>query len=65
MKIAYNILFGKPEGSRPFERPRYRWEDITLGFRETGWESVNWIYVAQSRYQWRALVNTVMNRQVS
>jgi hypothetical protein len=24
---AYNILVGKPEGKRPFGRPRRRWED--------------------------------------
>jgi hypothetical protein len=24
----YKVLFGKPEGKRPFERPRCRWEDI-------------------------------------
>jgi hypothetical protein len=31
---------------------------------ETGWDSVDWIDVAQDRDQWRALVNTVMNLQV-
>jgi hypothetical protein len=24
---AYRISLGKPEGRRPFERPRRRWED--------------------------------------
>jgi hypothetical protein len=24
---VYNILVGKPEGKRPLERPRRRWED--------------------------------------
>jgi hypothetical protein len=24
---AYNILVGRPEGRRPLERPRRRWED--------------------------------------
>jgi hypothetical protein len=24
---AYRILVGKPEGKRPFVRPRRRWED--------------------------------------
>jgi hypothetical protein len=23
----YRVLVGKPEGKRPFGRPRYRWED--------------------------------------
>jgi len=25
MQNAYNILVGKPEGKRPFRRPRHRW----------------------------------------
>jgi hypothetical protein len=29
-----------------------------------GWGRMNWIFVAQYRNQWRALVNTVMNLQV-
>jgi hypothetical protein len=29
-----------------------------------GWDSMDWIEVAQDRYQWMALVNTVMNLQV-
>jgi hypothetical protein len=24
---AYNILVGRPEGRRPLERPRHRWDD--------------------------------------
>jgi hypothetical protein len=29
--------------------------------RETGWEVVDWIHLAQDRDQWRTLANTVMN----
>jgi hypothetical protein len=33
----YRILVGKPEGKRPLERPRRRWEDgIKMDIRETG-----------------------------
>jgi hypothetical protein len=28
---------------------------------EIGWDSVDWIDVAQDRDQWRTLVNTVIN----
>ena len=28
MRGVYRILVGKPEGKRPLERPRLRWEDI-------------------------------------
>jgi hypothetical protein len=31
---------------------------------EIGWDSVDWIDVAQGRDQWRALVNTVLNLRV-
>jgi hypothetical protein len=34
---AYRALVGKPEGRRPLERPRRRWEDnIKMDFREVG-----------------------------
>jgi hypothetical protein len=35
---AYRVLVGKPEGRRPLERPRRRWEDsIKMNLREVGW----------------------------
>jgi hypothetical protein len=35
---VYRVLMGKPEGKRPFERPRHRWEDgIKMDLREVGW----------------------------
>jgi hypothetical protein len=56
---------GKPEGKRPLERPRRRWEDgIRMDLREIGWASVDWVQLAQDRDRWRALVNTAMNLQV-
>jgi len=32
--------------------------------QEVGCEGVDWIYVAQDRDRWRALVNAVMNLRV-
>jgi hypothetical protein len=61
---AYRILVEKPEVKRPLGRPRRRWEDIKMDFREKGWVGMDWIYLAQDRDQWRALVNTVMNLRV-
>jgi hypothetical protein len=34
---------------------------IRMDFRETGWESVDCIHLAQDSDQWWALVNTAMN----
>jgi hypothetical protein len=62
---AYRILVGKPEGRRPLGRPRRRWVDnIKIDLRETGWDDVDWVDLAQCRDQWRALVQTVMNLRV-
>jgi hypothetical protein len=62
---AYRILVGKSKGKTPLGRPRRRWVDnIKMYLTEIGWHGMDWIYLAQDRDQWRALVNTVMNIQV-
>jgi hypothetical protein len=62
---AYRILVGKSVGKIPLGRPRRRWVDnIKIDRREIGWDSMDWIDLAQDRDQWRALVNTVMNLRV-
>jgi len=56
MKNAYKIFVGNPEGLRPRGRLRRRWEDnIRMNLTEIGWESVDWIHMAQDRERWRAL----------
>jgi hypothetical protein len=56
---------GKPVGKTPLGRPRRRWEDyIRMDLRERGWGGMDWIDLVRDRYQWRALVNTVMNLRV-
>jgi hypothetical protein len=62
---VYKVLVGKPEGKRPLERPRHRWEDeIKMDLREIGWGSVEWIQLAQDSYRWRAHLSTVLNLRV-
>jgi hypothetical protein len=63
---ACRILVGKPEGKRPLGSPRRGWEDnIKMDQREIEWVGMEWIYLAQNRDQWKALVNTVMNLRIS
>jgi hypothetical protein len=62
---VYRLLVGKPEGKRPLGRPRCRWIDnIKTDLLEIGVSVVDWIGLAQDRYRWRALVNSVINLQV-
>jgi hypothetical protein len=39
-------------------------DNIEIDLRETGWDGMDGIDLAQDRDQWRALVNTVMNLRV-
>jgi hypothetical protein len=39
-------------------------DNIKIGLRKIGWGGMDWIYLAQDRDQWRALVNAVMNLRV-
>jgi hypothetical protein len=63
---CYSILVRIPEGKRLLKKPRHKWEDnIRMDVRESGWENVEWIHLVQDRYELQALVNVVMNLQVS
>jgi hypothetical protein len=62
---VYRLLVGKPEGKRSLGRPKRRWIDnIKMDLLDIGVSVVDWIGLAQDRYMWRALVNSVMNFRV-
>jgi hypothetical protein len=62
---VYRVLVGKPEGKRPLERPRPRWEDnIRMDLQEVGCGCVDWIGLTQDRDRWRALMSAVRNLRV-
>ena len=58
-----DFLYTKePEGKRPLERPRRRWEDnIKMDLQEAGGGCGDWMELAQDWERWRALVSTVRN----
>jgi hypothetical protein len=42
-----------------------RWVDnIKMDLRETEWDGVDWINMAQDKDQWRALMNMVLSLRV-
>jgi hypothetical protein len=63
---VYRVMVGKPEGKRPLERHRSRWDDdIKVDLQEAGLGGcMDLIDVAHNRYSWRALVNAVINLRV-
>jgi hypothetical protein len=48
---VYRVLVGKPEGKKPLERPRHRWEDnIKMDLQEVGCGSMDLTDLAQDRH---------------
>jgi hypothetical protein len=43
-----------------------RWEDnVRIYLRKIRWEVMEWIYLAQDRYQWWAFMNLIIKFRVS
>jgi len=59
---ACRILVGRPEGRRPFGRPRHRWwDDIKVDLQEVVWGALTrliWLMIGD---RFEVLLNAVMN----
>jgi hypothetical protein len=65
-RSVHRVLVGKPEGKRPLERSRHRWEDnIEMDLQEVGVGCGDWMELAQDRDRWWALVSAVRNLRVA
>ena len=46
---VFRVLMGKPEGKKPLERPRRRWEDnIKIDLQDVGcgvWNGMSWLRI--------------------
>ena len=57
-RSSCGVLLEKSRRKRPLGVSRHRCEDnINMGYKETGWRSVDWIDLAWDRNRWRSLVN--------
>jgi hypothetical protein len=64
-KGVYRVCVGKLEGKRSLGRSRSRWENrIEVDLQEVGFDSMDWMELAQDRDRWRAIANAVMNFRV-
>jgi len=58
---AYIGLVGKPEGKRYLGHLDLQyWRILLQWILRIEWRALNWIYLAEVRDQWLAVVNTVM-----
>jgi hypothetical protein len=58
-RIAYRMLVRKPEEKTSLVKPRHKWEcNIKMDIKETRWEYVKWIHLAQNKDRRRDHVNT-------
>ena len=60
-----SVLVGKTERKRRLRTSKCRWKNsIKTDIKKTECEGMDWIYLAQDRDKWRAVVSTVMNLRI-
>jgi hypothetical protein len=60
-RAACRVLIGKPEGKERVGSAGRRWNDNIKCVLRKSFGIVKWIDLAQDRYKWRTVVETVMN----
>jgi hypothetical protein len=59
---AYRVLVGRLEGNRKLGRLRHRRDDnITVILKQTGWDGMHGVHLAQNKDKWWTVVNMVIN----
>jgi len=61
-RVSCRVSVGKYEGRRPCGRRRHRSEDNIKIDLEIGWDSVDWIELAQDRDKRQGVMNAATNR---
>jgi len=55
------VMVGQPEGRRPLERPRPKWEyNIERDVHEIEWDAVAWINLIKHKNRQRAVLNRII-----
>jgi len=53
-------IFVKPRGKRLLGKLTFKQDyNITISFKEIGWEGADWINLAQDREKWQARINMI------
>jgi hypothetical protein len=64
-EVPHYAIFSTLLSLHPLGKLILRWVDnIKIDLREIGWDGMGWIYLAQDKDWWKAVVNTVMNLRV-
>jgi hypothetical protein len=65
-RYVYSLLVAKPVGMKPLTSSSHRWENNSrMDLQQVGWGGMDWMDVVQDRDRWLAILNVVMNMQVT
>jgi hypothetical protein len=62
----YMVLVVKTKGKRPLGKPVHGLEgNLKTDLKEIRWEDMDWIYLAEDKDKWQALMNVTVELLVS